>query len=176
MSEITSVPAYADFFFKWKFKWRLARKNFLIQSIWYWIPSFLALAMIWNSETWEMWWIIWTMFWITFIPLLIQTHIKRFHDLGYNWLWITLEFTIFLTPFILIFLYFLKWTNWPNKYWFDTLLELEKQKKLVEFKDNVLIIKPLKIDKKIKNKEVKKNQDQDTKETQDHDNSGYDFD
>lgn len=145
MTKISRAPDYTNIMFKWKWKWRLSRKEFLWQSLWFSIASFISLAMIWNSEPWDMWWIIWTMFWVTFIPMLLVTHIKRFHDLGYSWFWVIFEFTIILNLIIWPFLYFLKWNYWPNLYWYDPLIDYEKQKKYVEVKDSVLYVKKMEI-------------------------------
>lgn len=145
MEKIKEAPAYTENIFRWKYKWRLSRKDFLIQSLGYWIPSIIALSMIWNSETWDMAWIIWTVFWVSLIPMFIVTHIKRFHDLGYSWWWVLLEFGFFLNIIIWPLLYFLRWDYWPNLYWFDPLIDYEKQKKLVEVKDGVLLVKKMKI-------------------------------
>lgn len=162
MSKTIWAPAYTDTWFKWKIKWRLSRKSFILQSIAYAIASLIALAIILNYETWGFWWILWTVFWWAFIPMLITVHVKRFHDLDKNWWWVILEFSLILNFLIWPLLYFIKWTSGPNNYWFDPLMDYEKQKKSVNFKDNKLIIKEIRI-----------------KENQSNDigyDSGWDFD
>lgn len=111
--------------FKWKYQWRISRSEYFWASVWYWIPSFVCLALIANWEPGETWWIIWTTLWVWFIFQYIVTQIKRWHDLNLNWWMVWTQ--VFIIPYLA--LHFLKWTKWTNNYWLDPVIKVEQEKK-----------------------------------------------